>query len=103
MVQTFAKPPWKDRKRAYLEHIGHSNPSVLRVALADKLDNVRSILADYRQVGESLWSRFNAGKEDQLWFFRALVNAFRFAGATGFLMEEFERTVGDLEVLTRVA
>jgi (p)ppGpp synthase/HD superfamily hydrolase len=91
------KPPWRQRKTAYIEHLGNAGPQVCRVALADKLDNVRSILADYRSKGESLWSRFNAGKQDQLWFFRSLVRAFRSAGAIGFLVDEFDRTVSELE------
>jgi (p)ppGpp synthase/HD superfamily hydrolase len=91
------KEPWRQRKERYLKHVQHANPEVLRVALADKLDNVRSMLADYRHVGESLWSRFNAGKKDQLWLLRSLVRAFRSAGANGFLVEEFDRTVSEFE------
>ena len=68
-----------------------------RVALADKLDNARSILADYRRLGDALWSRFNAGRQDQLWLLRSLVRAFRAAGETGFLVDEFDRTVSEVE------
>jgi hypothetical protein len=46
---------------------------VLRIAVADKLHNARQVLADYRKERDALWSRFNAGKEDQLWFYRTLV------------------------------
>jgi len=91
------KPPWRPRKEAYLKHLEKASPEQLRVALADKLDNVRSVLADYRQIGEPLWKRFNAGKQDQLWFFRRLIEVFRTAGAEGFLILEFKRTVSDLE------
>ncbi len=91
------KPPWRLRKTTYLEHVAKAKPEELCVALADKLDNVRSVLADYRQKRESLWARFNAGREDQLWFFRSLVQEFKGAGAGGFLIEEFERTVAELE------
>ncbi len=91
------KPPWKQRKETYLRHLEKATPERLRVALVDKLDNARSILADYRQVGEPLWKRFNAGKQDQLWFFRRLTEVFRTAGAEGFLILEFKRTVSELE------
>jgi (p)ppGpp synthase/HD superfamily hydrolase len=97
------KPSWHLRKTAYLEHLSYADPRVCRVALADKLDNVRSILADYRSEGESIWPRFNAGKQDQLWFFRSLVRAFRSAGATGFLVDEFDRTVSELERVASAA
>jgi (p)ppGpp synthase/HD superfamily hydrolase len=94
-----AKPPWKGRKSEYLEHLKGAGPKERRVSLADKLDNARSTLADYRALGEALWSRFNAGKDDQLWFYRSLKEAFRAVGATGFLLEEFERTVSEIEKL----
>lgn len=97
------KPPWRTRKKAYLEHLRRMGSRELRVALADKLDNVRSMLADYRDVGEALWSRFNAEREDQLWFYRSVVDACREAGATGFLVEEVDRVVTELERLAGVA
>ncbi len=65
--------------------------------MADKLDNARSMLADYRQIGDGLWSRFNAGREDQLWFFRSLVAALRAAGEAGFLIQELDDAVTQLE------
>lgn len=95
-----AKPPWRDRKTAYLEHVRTSGRKPTRVALADKLDNARSILMDHRQIGDQLWSRFNSGKEDQLWYYRSLVSAFREAGAAGFLIDELEDVVTQLERTT---
>ncbi|HYA43480.1 MAG TPA: HD domain-containing protein [Syntrophobacteraceae bacterium] len=91
------KPPWRHRKENLLRRLEKAGPKQLRVALADKLDNVRSIVADYRHTGDQLWRRFNAGKQDQMWFFRSLPPVFRTAGATGPLIEEFERTVAELE------
>jgi GTP pyrophosphokinase len=93
------KAPWRERKEAYLAHLAETSPGALRVSLADKVDNARSILADYRVVGDDLWTRFKAGKEDQLRLYRRLVEAFRDTGATGFLVEELERTVSELERL----
>ncbi len=55
------KPPWKERKAAYLEHLEHQPRAVLRVSLADKLFNARAILRDHLVVGEELWSRFQDG------------------------------------------
>ena len=60
------KPPWKERKIAYIEHIAAASDSVRLVSAADKLHNARAILKDYRELGESLWDRFNGGKEGTL-------------------------------------
>ena len=94
------RPPWRERKLGYLAHIRQSAPADLRVALADKVDNARAILADYRQIGDALWVRFTAGKEAQLWYYPTLVEAFRTAGVAGPLFDELERTVAEL---TRLA
>jgi (p)ppGpp synthase/HD superfamily hydrolase len=73
------KPPWRARKEAYLAHLADpaTTPSVLRVSAADKLHNARSVLSDRRDAGDAVWDRFNAGKDDQLWYYRSLVEIFR--------------------------
>lgn len=92
-----AKPPWHERKEAYLRHLQDCEPGNLRVSLADKLHNAREILADYRNDGDGLWSRFSAGKVEQLWYYRSLVEAFRRREVGGGLFDEFERVVAELE------
>jgi len=51
--------------------------SGLRVSLADKIHNARSMAADHRAVGDALWDRFNAGKEQQGMYYRSLCQAFQ--------------------------
>jgi (p)ppGpp synthase/HD superfamily hydrolase len=63
------KPPWRNRKEKYLEHLKSANPMSVMVSAADKLHNIRCILSDYRQIGDEVWKRFNAGREDLLWFY----------------------------------
>ncbi len=53
---------WYRRKRAYLDGFPDKSPAALRVALADKLHNARSILLDYRTHGDDLWARFGQGQ-----------------------------------------
>jgi GTP pyrophosphokinase len=73
----FEKAPWHDRKREYLASIAHERPDELRVSLADKLHNARSIVQDHRAVGDELWSRFSTGSaEDVRWYYRGLADAF---------------------------
>lgn len=56
------KDPWYERKRAYIAAFPTKTPAALRVSLADKLHNARSILGDYRTHGDALWARFGQGK-----------------------------------------
>jgi GTP pyrophosphokinase len=92
------KPPWQARKEAYLAHLPGAPAAVRLVSAADKLHNARSVLADYHQVGEDLWARFRGGKAGTLWYYRALVTAYRQAGSDP-LVEELDRTVTELERL----
>lgn len=93
------KPPWRQRKETYIAHIPTASASVRLVSCADKLHNARSILNDYRILGDSLWERFKGGKEGTLWYYRSMVEAFRIAGSTP-LVEELERVVVEVEKLS---
>ena len=95
------KPPWRQRKEAYIAHISKASTSVLLVSASDKLHNARSILNDYRVLGDAVWERFKGGKEGTLWYYRSLVKAFLTAGATP-LVNELERTVDELERLAGI-
>lgn len=74
---TSPKPPWRERKERYLQHLEGAPADVRRVSLADKVHNARSILVDLRQDGERVWQRFNGGKEGTLWYYRSLVERFQ--------------------------
>jgi len=94
------KPPWRKRKQDYVAHVRHASRSVRLVSTADKLHNARSILADYRQLGEALWSRFTGGRDGTLWYYRALVDAYRSAAGEPTplpLIAELDRVVSELE------
>lgn len=74
---TDPKPPWRERKEKYIARLRNEDQETRLVSAADKLNNVRSILSDYRAVGESIWSRFNGGREGTLWYYRTLRDEFR--------------------------
>jgi (p)ppGpp synthase/HD superfamily hydrolase len=74
---TDPKPPWRERKERYIARLRNEDKETRLVSAADKLNNVRSILSDYRAVGESIWSRFNGGREGTLWYYRTLRDEFR--------------------------
>jgi (p)ppGpp synthase/HD superfamily hydrolase len=95
------KPPWRERKERYIEHMRQASPEVRRVAIADKLHNARAILADFRGNGGVVWHRFNGGREGTLWYYRTLVQVFRQTGS-GFMVEELDRVVSELERLVAV-
>ena len=99
-TDVYPKPPWHQRKEDYIAAIAHKEPSALLVSMADKLHNIRCILSDYRQLGDELWSRFSAGRDDQLWYYRSLADAFLKYGH-GPLATEVDRCVTELEQLCK--
>jgi (p)ppGpp synthase/HD superfamily hydrolase len=92
------KPAWRPRKEAYIRHVAEASASVRLVSACDKLHNARSLVMDYRVMGEALWDRFTGRREGTLWYYRAMVNAFRAAGSSE-LVEELDRVVTELERL----
>jgi (p)ppGpp synthase/HD superfamily hydrolase len=93
---------WRERKESYLEHLpAVTDDAVLRVALADKVHNARSIVRDYRSEGQALWQRFtNKTAADQLWYYTELL-AFFSAHRDGPLVEDLRLTVAELADLIR--
>lgn len=86
------KEPWMERKTQYVEHARRLDAATLRVSAADKVHNTYGILRDLRTFGDSVWERFNAPADDILWYYDALVRAYREAGG-GHLVDELERVV----------
>jgi hypothetical protein len=89
--------PWIERKRRYLAHLPQvGDDAVLRVALADKVHNARSIVRDYREEGHALWDRFTQKTaREQLWYYGGLLAYFR-ARRPGPLTEDLRRAVAEL-------
>ena len=86
------KPPWRERKATYLVRLRDEPVSVLRVSLADKLHNLRSIATD----GEGVWDRFNAAKPEQAWYFGELLAVFEERLSDSRNLPEFRRLVGEV-------
>lgn len=93
------KPPWRERKEAYIAHLEVVSSSARLVSCADKLHNARAIVSDLRVVGAALWGRFKGGKDGTLWYYRALAAAFLRLGPEQ-LAGELERTVRDMQQLS---
>ncbi len=101
------KPEWIERKRQYLDEVKRADAETRLVSASDKLHNVRTILADYRKDGESIWARFNGKKEGTLWYYRALSDEYqrrnqnRITRELAIAVAELERETGVERVLRR--
>ena len=78
-----------------MRRIARREPFVV-VSLADKLHNARSALPTARDQS-ALLARFTAGRDEQLWYYRSLVEAFR--GYPSRMADELERVVAEIGTL----
>ena len=91
------KPPWRERKTAYIQHLGEVGTDTLLVSVADKLDNARSMLRDYHEHGPTLWERFTVkNPNDHLWYYDGLLEAYRKRGMDSWMVGELGRVVDEL-------
>lgn len=97
-----AKPPWRERKEAYIRHLAAArDPDVLLVSACDKLHNARSIVADLRAIGPAVWDRFNVPDPGaHLWYYGSLADLYR-GRVSAELSGEVTRVVGEMRALTR--
>lgn len=94
------KPPWRERKQAYIDHLAEVGDDTLLVSVADKLDNARSMLRDYHEHGPKLWERFTRkNPQDHLWYYGELLNAYRKRGLDSWMVDELDRVVKELKRL----
>jgi (p)ppGpp synthase/HD superfamily hydrolase len=93
------KPPWEERKRAYLDHLTQVADRSALVSAADKLHNLRAITSDYRMIGSELWRRFTVHEPGaHLWYYGELIE--RLAGRVPEqLGTELQRTMAELDRL----
>jgi (p)ppGpp synthase/HD superfamily hydrolase len=98
----YPKPPWRERKEDYLTHLKSADAETRLVSAADKLNNVRSILSDYREIGEFVWERFNGGREGTVWYYRALRDEF-LRDPSNRITRDLDLAVRELELLAGAA
>jgi (p)ppGpp synthase/HD superfamily hydrolase len=91
------KPPWRQRKQDYIDHLADVGADTLLVSVADKLDNARSMLRDYQEHGPQLWQRFTVkDPHDHLWYYGELLKAYRSRDCKSWMVDELDRVVAEL-------
>jgi (p)ppGpp synthase/HD superfamily hydrolase len=97
-TDSFSDPklPWIVRKNEYLQRLKHEDAETRLVSASDKLHNVRTVIADYRQDGESIWKRFSGGRDGTLWYYHALSGEFQ-RRKSNRITRELEIAVHELE------
>lgn len=79
---------WRARKEAMLEKMcSGTDDEVNMILIADKISNLQSIYRNLEEMGDSLWDCFNAGYEDQKWYFCSICDCLKDLAGTPFYDE----------------
>jgi (p)ppGpp synthase/HD superfamily hydrolase len=83
-----------------IDHLVEASDGAILVSLADKLDNARAILRDFREHGDQLWQRFSVHDPQQhLLYYRALLAVYERRNATTWLVDELRRVLDELDAV----
>lgn len=87
------------QKEDYLVRLGSASEPALWVCAADKVHNANTILSDLRRTldANSVWSRFNAGKEGTVRWYRDVLDRLEEVGFREPIVEELREAVVALE------
>jgi (p)ppGpp synthase/HD superfamily hydrolase len=91
--------PWEIRKEEAVWHAGLAEEPVVALKAADALHNVYCLIRDLRVAGNSIWTRFKRGKEQQLAYYRRLSSVIRERLKDNLLALELCEAVNILEKL----
>ncbi len=84
------KPPWRSRKEAYIKHLRSASDDVLRVSIADKVHNARSIATDQDRFGALVWTRFTSTSEESRWYYTSLRDIYKERISDSYLIKELD-------------
>ena len=93
------KSDWLRRKQRYIEHLFDADARVKLVAACDKIDNLRSLVADLHAEGASTLERFRGTPAQMCWYYVEVRKALgtdlprRLLFELDALNEEFQRLV----------
>lgn len=100
-TDTDVYPDLLGQREAFFTHFRNSSSSVRFILAADKLQNARCILKEYKQQGEKLWENFKGGREGTIWYYSAIVSEFRkeLGSPISPIAEALDRVVDEIGML----
>mgnify|MGYP001819232724 CR=1 FL=1 len=91
---------WRVRKTEQIQHMAGMEENAVLLKTADLLHNLHSLLTDLEAASdaETVWSRLNAGPEDQIWYFSTMLEEARRRLDGHRLVNDLDRAVDKLRV-----
>jgi (p)ppGpp synthase/HD superfamily hydrolase len=72
-VDPTKKAEWWLRKIRYIDHLAVATEDTALVSGADKLSNVRSLIADHAVLGDASFEKFRTGRAGTVWYYCRMV------------------------------
>jgi len=90
---------WFERKQSAIDRVKTGDKQVAMLIMADKISNLKSMLADYLLVGEKMWDRFSSTKEMQSVHNNSLIGALHYLSADSKISPSYTQMVTMYEEL----
>jgi (p)ppGpp synthase/HD superfamily hydrolase len=87
------KAPWRERKQAHIDHVATAHMDTLIVTAADKTHNGRAIATDLQTIGNEVWNRFNASRDDIIWYYSTFYSELAKRGVTPALLNPLQTAI----------
>jgi (p)ppGpp synthase/HD superfamily hydrolase len=94
------KLPWLIRKQRYLDHLATADRDTVLVSVADKIHNLRSMSAAYKEQGEAMWKSFHAPADRKLWFYEEVLKIAKKKLPKQKMVGELGRALGEMKELS---
>ena len=69
--------PYKKRKAEHMGRVGEADFETKLVNCADKVSNLKSMIAIYSKYGDNIWNYFHGTKEEIMWYYTIALNALK--------------------------
>lgn len=91
---------WTERKQHTIDWIREAPLDIRALIVADKLDNLRSLMQDYAIQGEEIWKVFKKGRAEQTWYFTSIAEGM-YTPADNINPEDFPPYFTEYELLVK--
>jgi len=100
MSRAEEKATWQSRKEKYLINIRNGSFEARMVCAADKIHNMKSIIAGYEKDGEKIFKKFNAPLNKRTWFYEETFKILK-NNLKNKIVDEFRKILGELKTLAK--
>jgi (p)ppGpp synthase/HD superfamily hydrolase len=66
---------WSERKQHTIDEVKDAPLEIKALIVADKLDNIQSLIDHYDELGEGIWEKFKGAPSQQKWYYNSVADS----------------------------